>query len=185
MKKLVYLILLVFSILMIGGCAKAPALEIEKAKVEMDSLIIFGSDVILPADYNTLKAKYDSVNVLLAKEDSKFVLFRNYDDETVMLNGVIADYATLKANTVAAVNNKLTEVKALAVEVQGLLDVAPRGKEGKMVVEAYQTDLNAINLKVAAVDMNSIDYKTTFNTLVDFQNQLNVIKSDLETAIKK
>jgi hypothetical protein len=176
------------------GCAKAPQQEVDAAKAALEAAKTAEGDRYLPDLYN---AAQDTLNAALAEietQNSKFALTRNYGKAKQLLasalnlsNQVSADVAAKKEEVKADVAQKLTDLNTSIADTKALLKKAPRGKEGREILEAMTSDLTTVENSTA--DVNALVEKGDFLAAKDKVNaalaKVNSIKEELTNAIAK
>ncbi len=193
-KALVTVLVVVFAMALMLGCAKVPQQELDAAKAALDAAKAGEADRYAPEVYNAAK---DSLNAALAeveKQNSKFALFRSFK----RVKDLVAK-ATTAANDAkdqAAVNKEKTRVEAEglmaqaapAVEnVKKLMKKAPRGKEGKAALEAIGSELAAVEASLAEANtaMTNGDFLTARDKAQANLQKLTGLADELQQAIDK
>jgi hypothetical protein len=195
LRKYFFLALgLILALALVSGCAKAPQQAVDAAKVALDAAKQAEADRYLSGEF---KAAQDSLSAALAEietQNSKFALTRNYDKAAKLLEAA----TTLANNITSQVDVKKEEVKAEAqqlfidlqnglTEAKGLLKKAPKGKEGKEVLEAIQGELTTVENSLVEVTtlMNNSDFMGAKDKLMAGLQKVNQIKEELAQAIAK
>lgn len=193
-KYFVLVVGLILVLALVSGCAKAPQQAIDAAKAALDAATQAEANRYLADEF---KAAQDSLNAAMAEieaQNSKFALTRNYDKAAKLLEAA----TSLATNLTSQVDAKKEEVKAEAQQLftdlqNGLLDAknllkkAPKGKEGKEVLEAIQGELTTVeNSLVDVTDlMNNSDFMGAKDKLMAGLTKVNQIKDELTQAIAK
>jgi hypothetical protein len=195
LRKYFFLALgLILAVALVGGCAKPPQQAVDAAKAALDAAKQAEADRYLAGEF---KAAQDSLNAAMAEietQNSKFALTRNYDKAAKLLEAA----TTLANNITSQVDAKKEEVKVEAqqlftdlqnglTEAKALLKKAPKGKEGKEVLEAIQGELTTVDNSLVEVTdlMNKSDFMGAKDKLMAGLQKVNEIKEELAQAIAK
>ena len=162
MKNLLRLIVVgLFSVLLVAGCAKAPTQEMTDAKAKVEAVTNADTQTYAAEELaqltNDLNAAIEEVNV----QDEKW--FGNFDKAKEMLAAI----GTSADNVTAVAAQKKEEAKNAAVAAQAeaiaaieaakaLLAQAPTGKETKAEIEMLNSDLAGYEESLAGIQA-SID----------------------------
>lgn len=185
---------LVLLLILVSGCAKAPQQAVDDANAALAAAKQAEADRYLA---NEFKAAQDSLNAALAEietQNSKFALTRNYDKASKLLEA-----ATALANQITSqVDAKKEEVKTEAqqmftdlqnglMEAKALLKKAPKGKEGREVLDAIQGELTTVENSLLEVTdlMNKGDFMSAKDKLTAGLQKVNSVKEELNQAIAK
>lgn len=180
MKKYFVFIAVVAISLIITSCAKAPQAEMDAAKAALEQAKVAQADVFLTSDYQALQ---DSINKATTEiETQKSKMFGNYKVAKQTLANVTTQATTLVDKTTA----KKEEVKKEVVDAQAqiallmdenskLVELAPKGKEGKEAIEAIKSDLASIN-----ASSPEIQTLLDSNDLIAAQSKANAVKQKAE-----
>jgi hypothetical protein len=156
MKKNLVVFALVITGLVMGGCAKVPQMEIDAVNVSIEKAKVAEADVYLPAEFAAVQDSMNAINAEVEAQKSK--MFGSYKDVKVKLAAlqVVAD--ELEGKSIAKkeeikleVNTIYAEMQTLLAENNALLLKAPKGKEGKVVIEAIKGELTVIEATMAEV----------------------------------
>ena len=193
MKNRVLLSLItVITVAFMTSCNKVPQVEIDAATLALSEAKAAGADLYVPAQYNALQ---DSMNVAMQIiEAKKSKWFASYKSSLLQLEAikvksgeVIANTQTRKEEIKQEVEAALTEVTTLLAEDTELLKKAPRGKEGKEVLDAITSELSVLETTVGEVSA-----QLAGGDLLGAQSKVNAarekassIKTELENAIAK
>ena len=193
-KALVTVLVVVFAMAMMLGCAKVPQADLDAAKAALDAAKSAEVDRYLPELFNAVKDSLDSATAEIEKQNSKFALFRSYKKAKELLAKVTADANDAVAQVAAKKEEVKTEVEGLmaqvapAVEnVKGLMKKAPRGKEGRAALEAINSELAAVEASVAEANtaMTNGDYLTARDKVQANLQKLASLAQELQAAIDK
>jgi Skp family chaperone for outer membrane proteins len=193
-KYFVLVVGLILVLALVSGCAKAPQQAVDTAKAALDAAKQSGADRYLAGEF---KAAQDSLNAALAEieaQNSKFALTRNYDKATKLLEAATSLANNLTSQVDTKKEEVRTEAQQLFIDLQNglkdakdLLKKAPKGKEGKEVLEAFQGELTTVeNSLVEVTDlMNKSDFMGAKDRLMAGLQKVNQIKEELTQAIAK
>jgi len=179
---------------LIAGCAKAPQEKVDEAKAAVEAARAAEAD-----RYNAdlFNAAQDSLNAAMAEieaQNSKFALTRNYDRANALLESVISNARAAQEGVMAKkeeikaeAQNLLTGAQAALDEVKKLMARAPRGKEGREVLEQMQTELSGVEAQLAEANnaLNSGDVAGARDKAKAASDKLASLKQELEDAISK
>jgi len=185
---------LVVVLSLITGCAKAPQQAIDAAKTALESAKIAEADRYLPDQYNAAKDTLDAALVEIETQNSKFALKRNYDHAQQLLTSVVnlagkaaAEVAIKKEEVKNEVAQMVTNLTTGIEETKVLLKKAPRGKEGREVLDQMSVELTTLENSINEVNSlneagNYIDAKDKAAAIA---TKVNSIKEELQNAIAK
>jgi len=183
----------VAAVALMTSCAKVPQEALDAASAALESAKTVQTDVYFPAEFAALN---DSLTVMLQNiETQKSKSAKDF--KAIKLN---AEAITLKAGELAGtVEAKKAEVKAeaetmmagaktLLDEANALILKAPKGKEGKAVVEEIKNELTVI--ETSLMDAQTLfDGGTNYVQVVDkvkaATEGLNGIIAELKEAMAK
>lgn len=180
MKKYFVFIAVVAASLIITSCAKAPQAEMDAAKAALEQAKAAQADVFLTADYQALQ---DSINKATTEiETQKSKMFGNYKVAKLTLANTTTEATALVEKTAA----KKEEVKKEVMDAQAaiatlmdenskLVEMAPKGKEGKEAIEAIKSDLASISASTS-----EIQTLLDSNDLIGAQTKANAVKQKAE-----
>lgn len=193
MKNRILLSLItVITVAFMTSCNKVPQVEIDAATLALSEAKAAGADLYVPDQYNALQ---DSMNVAMQIiEAKKSKWFARYGSSIIQLDAIKTKSAEVIQNTQirkeqikAEVETALTEVTTLLAEDKELLAKAPRGKEGKEVLDAITSELAVLETTVGEVSA-----QLAGGDLLGAQSKVNAakekamsIKTELENAIAK
>jgi hypothetical protein len=193
MKNRILLSLItVITVAFMTSCNKVPQVEIDAATLALSEAKAAGADLYLPDQYNAIQ---DSMNVAMQIiEAKKSKWFARYGESIKQLEAIKVKSGEVVQNTQIRkeeikkeVEAALTEVTTLLAEDKDLLAKAPRGKEGKEVLDAITSELAVLETTVGEVSA-----QLASGDLLGAQSKVNAakekaisIKTELETAIAK
>lgn len=185
---------LVVLLILVVGCAKAPQQEVDAAKAALTLAKDSEADRYLADEF---KAAEDTLNAALAEieaQNSKFALGRNYNrakallaSSTEMFNLANSKVEARKEEVKAEGQQLMLDLQAALSEAKTLLKKAPKGKEGREVLQAFQNDLMAVETSLGEVTtlMDSGDFLGAKDKLSAGLNKVKSIIEELNQAIAK
>ena len=130
----------------------------------------------------------------IEKQNAKFALFRNYDQATkelanikVMASQVIKDTEAKKAELKAEITKGLETVRVLIYTNRSLIAEAPKGKEGKVALEAIQNEVNVVEASLGEVTalLERGELLPAKDKVQAANDKANALKAELEEVISK
>jgi len=193
-KYLLITLSLMLALVLVSGCAKTPQPVIDAATSSLEAAKQAEAHRYFAVEF---KEAEDALNAALAEieaQKSKFALGRNYDNAIKLL-----ETATSKFNDITSQVDEKKEVvrvesQQLFVDLQNglkeakdLLKKAPKGKEGKEVLDAIQSELTTVENSLLEITelTNSGDFASAKDKLVAGLQKVNQIKDELAKAIAK
>jgi hypothetical protein len=179
---------------LVSGCSKAPQQVIDTAKAALESAKQAEADRYFADEF---KAAQDSMNAALAEietQNSKFGLSRNYDNATKLLEAAtglanqITSQVDTKKEAVRMESQQLfIDLQNGLKEAKDLLKKAPKGKEGKEVLDAIQSELTTVKGSLLEVTdlTNKGDFISAKDKLVAGLQKVTSIIAELNNAIAK
>jgi len=183
----------VAAVALMTSCAKVPQANIDAANAAIDSAKTAQADIYLPGEFTALN---DSMTVIIQSiEAQKSKLFKSYKAPKAKLvalrtqaSQVAANAVTKKEEVKKEAEAGLAAVKQLLADDQALLKKAPRGKEGKAVLDEIKGELSVIETSINEAQ-TAFDGGANYMVVVDkvkaANDQLNNIKTELDDAIAK
>lgn len=193
-KTLLTVVVVVFTMALMLGCAKVPQAELDAVQAAMDAAKAVEADRYAAPEFNAAKDSLNAAKAEIEKQNSKFALFRSYGRAkellTNALNGFNAAKDAVAANkeTVRGEAEQLLAQAATAVDdVKKLMKKAPRGKEGRAALEAMNSELGAVEASLAEANtaMAGGDYLTAQGKAQAALQKLNALAEELKEAIAK
>jgi multidrug efflux pump subunit AcrA (membrane-fusion protein) len=192
MKKNVFVLTLVAAALIFTSCGKLPQAEIDAAKNALEQAKTVQADLYLQADFYALQ---DSLNAtVVAIEEQKSKMFGNYKMATEKLNEITVQATDLVAKTETRKEEIKTEVasaqlaiSALIEENNQMLEMAPKGKEGKEALEAIKADVDGISTSVSEIPVliENGDLLNAQTKVKAAQEKAVEINTELKTVLEK
>jgi hypothetical protein len=178
------------------ACKKIPQAEIDAAILSLNQAKEAQADVYLVAEYLALQDSLNKINVEIESQNSKMLgSFKQPKQKLTMVSdqaaGLVTKTETRKQEIrtdVAAAQLAITEVMN---ENSKLIELAPKGKEGKQAIESIMSDLNMINISVTEIPVlveqgELLTAQTKVNAARQMATQINTeLKTVLEKYAKK
>ncbi|MDX9774234.1 MAG: hypothetical protein RBT02_12565 [Bacteroidales bacterium] len=183
----------VAAVALISSCAKVPQAALDAATAALDSAKTVQADVYFPAEFAALN---DSLTVMLqnietqkSKSAKDFkVIKTNADDIAVKAAELSGNVELKKAEVKTEAETMMADANALLYEAKALVLKAPKGKEGKAVVEEIKNELTVI--ETSLTDAQALyDGGTNYMDVVDkvkaSTESINGIIAELKEAMTK
>ncbi len=179
--------------IVVSGCAKAPAAEIEAADAALSAAVAAEAEAYAPAALGSVRDLRAQLDAELTLQGEKFALTRSYDHALELANQIktAADQtAGEAASTKEAVRQEtavlIDEVKLALQDVQTMLTRAPRGKGSAMDLAALQTDLDTASATIVEGETAFAEGKfmEAKSKLEAAQAGIGGVKTAIETAIQ-
>ena len=183
----------VAAVALITSCAKVPQAALDAATAALDSAKTVQADVYFPAEFAALN---DSLTVMLqnietqkSKSAKDFKAIKlNAEAITLKAGELAGQVEAKKAEVKAEAETMMTEAKALLDEAKALVLKAPKGKEGKAVVEEIKNEITVIETSLTDAQ-GLFDGGTNYVEVVDkvkaATEGLNGIIAELKEAMAK
>jgi hypothetical protein len=183
----------VAAVALMTSCGKVPQANIDAANASIDSAKTVQADIYLPGQFTALN---DSMTVIMQSiEAQKSKLFKSYKAPKAKLIALKAQASQVATSAVAKKEEVkkeaeagLTAVKQLLADDQALLAKAPRGKEGKAVLDEIKGELSVIETSIndaqTAFD-GGANYMVVVDKVKAANDSLTGIKTELDDAIAK
>ncbi len=178
---------------LMASCAKVPQEALDAAKAALDSAKTVQTDVYFPAEFTALN---DSLTVMLQNiETQKSKSAKDFKAIKVAAEGISLKAAELtgnveakKAEVKAEAETMMAGAKTALEEAKALLLKAPKGKEGKAVVEEMKNELTVIETSLTDTQV-LFDGGTNYVEVVDkvkaATEGINGIVAELKAAMDK
>ena len=192
MKKYFVFFTVITVTLIFSSCAKAPQAEMDAAKAALEQAKVAQADIFLETEFVALQ---DSVNKAATEiQSQKSKVFGNYKGAKQTLANVNTQAADLVEKTEVRKQEVKNEVVATQAEIVSLMEennkmveIAPKGKEGKEALAAIKSDLTSINASAS-----EIQALLESNELIAAQTKANAVKqkatginAELKTVLEK
>jgi len=175
------------------GCGKPPAEKIAAADQALGEARTEGA-----ADYapESLKAAEDAraqLDAELKAQEDKFALFRSYDKAGEL--AAASEKAAQQAQVDAEEGRKqaredasqmIAEVRASVLEVQQMLEHAPRGKGAEADLAVLRSDLSGVETTLTEMDSAFADeqYKESIAKAESAKQSIDAIRAEIERAVE-
>jgi len=192
-NKFFLVVAAVAAVALISSCAKVPQAALDAATAALDSAKTVQADVYFPAEFAALN---DSLTVMLqnietqkSKSAKDFkVIKTNADDIAVKAAELSGNVELKKAEVKTEAETMMADANALLYEAKALVLKAPKGKEGKAVVEEIKNELTVI--ETSLTDAQALyDGGTNYMDVVDkvkaSTESINGIIAELKEAMTK
>lgn len=182
----------VMMLVFFAGCDKVPQEQIDATRVAIESARAAEADIYVPAEYAALQNEMKTAMAAIEAENSK--TFKNFKEERLQLEAVAAKVEEVKANAAVAKDQVKAEVEGLMAEVNTLLATnkelmakAPKGKEGKAVLEEMRNEITVVEGAVAEATalFEQGKFMDARNRVKAAIEQVNNINTELGEAIAK
>lgn len=183
----------VAAVALMASCAQVPQTELDAASAALDSAKIVQTDVYYPVEFAALN---DSLTVMLqnietqkSKSAKDFkVIKTNAEAITLKANELADRVDARKAEVKTEAETMMADAKALLYEAKALVLKAPKGKEGRAVVEEINNELTVIETSLNDAQV-LYDGGTNYVDVVDkvkaATEGLNGIIAELKEAMAK
>ncbi len=192
MKKYVYFLSVVVMASILSSCNKVPQTEIDTAKTSLENAKNAQADIYLENEFFAIQDSLNATLVTIESQRSKvFGDFKtakaNLEKISLQAEELVTKSEAKKEQIKDEIAQTQNSISLLLEENNALLEGAPKGKEGKMVLEAIKGDLDAINVSVSEVPVlvekgELLDAQTKVNAA---QQKATDINSELKTVLEK
>lgn len=183
----------VAAVVLMTSCGKVPQADIDAANAAISAAKTAQADIYLPVEFAALN---DSMTVITQSvEAQKSKLFKNYKTVKVQagalttLAGQIATNAAVKKDEVKLeAETMLAAVKTLLADNQALILKAPKGKEGKAVLDEIKGEMTVIETSIndaQALYDGGTNYMQVLDKVKAANEALTAINTELNDAIAK
>ncbi len=180
MKNRFFLVIAtVAAVALMTSCAKVPQESLDAAKAAIETAKTAQADVYFPAEFTALN---DSLTVMSqnietkkAKSGKDFKLIKtNAEAITLQAGELGGKVEAKKAEVKAEAETMMTSATTLLDEAKALVLKAPKGKEGKAV-------LDEIKNEITVVETSLTDAKTLFDGGTNYVQVVDKVKAATET----
>jgi len=181
MKNRFFLVIAtVAAVAIMTSCAKVPQEALDAAKAAIETAQTAQADVYFPAEFAALNDQLTVINQDIETQKSKtakdFKLVKTNAEAIALQAGELgAKVEAKKAEVKAEAETMMTGVTTLLDEAKALLLKAPKGKEGKAVLEQMKNELGAVETSLA-------DAKTAFDAGTNYVQVVDKVKAATETV---
>ncbi len=181
------------AVALMTSCAKVPQEALDAASAALDSAKTVQTDVYFPAEFAALN---DSLTVMLqnietqkSKSAKDFkVVKANAEAITLKAGELAGNVEVKKAEVKAEAETMMANAKTLLDEAKALILKAPKGKEGKAVVEEIKNELTVIETSLTdtqALYDGGTNYVQVVDKLKAATDGINGIIAELKEAMAK
>jgi hypothetical protein len=187
------IVLLALGVLLIGGCAKPPAEQIEAAEKAVRDAQQGGAATYVAEEYAKLEGNLAALKKEVSDQDGKFALFRDYSKAEQLAASAKAEGERVKAEAA----KKKEEAKTAALQAQQvaqeavksaleLVAKAPAGKD-RAALEAIKTDVEALNASLNQVQsaLDKEDFPAAQTQARAIHEKSQAISAEIEQALTK
>ena len=183
----------VAAVALITSCAKVPQASIDAANAALESAKTVQADVYYPVEYAALNDSMIVMRQNIETQKSKSakdfkVVKENADAITLKANELAANVEVKKAEVKAEAETMMTNAKALLDEAKALIMKAPKGKEGKAVVDEMKNELAVIETSLNDAQIlydGGTNYMVVADKVKAATESLNGIIAELKEAMVK
>jgi len=183
----------VAAVALMASCAKVPQEALDAASAALDSAKTVQTDVYFPAEFAALN---DSLTVMLqnietqkSKSAKDFkVVKANAEAITLKAGELAGNVEVKKAEVKAEAETMMANAKTLLDEAKALILKAPKGKEGKAVVEEIKNELTVIETSLTDTQVlfdGGTNYVQVVDKLKAATDGINGIIAELKEAMAK
>ena len=184
---------ILFTMLLIAGCAKPPAEQINAAEQAVKDAQQSGAATYVPDEYAKLEGTLAAIKQEVADQDAKLALFRDYGKAEQLAATAKAEADRVK--TEAA--KKMADAKSAAIQahreaqeaVKSTMDLvakAPSGKD-RAALESIKTDAEALRASLNDVQMllDKSDYLAAKTKATAIREKSQSVSHEIEAALAK
>ncbi len=193
MKKRIFLAFASLAMLVfVTGCGKVPQEQIDAVNAAIETAKQAEADVYVPAQFAALQ---DEMNQIMTKvEAEKSKTFKSFKEVKELLAAMPAKAAAVAESVAAAKEEVKVNTEALFVEIDGLLTAhkdllkkAPKGKEGRAVLEEMKNEVAVIEGSIAEAKalFEQGSFKAAFDKATAAKDSITAINNELTEAIAK
>lgn len=192
-NKFFLVVATIAAVAIMTSCAKVPQEAIDAAKAAIETAKTAQADIYFPAEFAALNDQLTVINQDIETQKSKtakdFKLVKTNADAIALQAGELTSKVEAKkAEVKAGAEGMMTGVTTLLDEAKALLLKAPKGKEGKAVLEQMKNEIAAVETSLADTKV-LYDGGTNYVQVVDkvkaATDTLNGIIAELKAAIVK
>ena len=176
----------------LSSCGKKPQVEIDATNAAIEAAKTAEAAVYVPAEFKAVQDSMSVINADVAAQESK--LFKKFGPAKAKLastltlaNKVAADAVAKKAEVKKAVEDGMAAIKVVIEENKTLIAKAPKGKEGKAVLEQMTTEMTTIEASVVEAQglYDKGAYMDALNKVKAANDRATGINTELKDAIAK
>lgn len=179
-------------IAVLASCGKVPQAEIDAANAAIETAKTAEAPVYLPAEFAAVQDSMNAINAEIEAQKSK--LFKNFGtvkeklaETQVLANEVAANAAVKKEEVKNEVETSIAAMKSVVEENKTLFTKAPRGKEGREILEQIKTEMATIEAAAGEAQAlyDSGAYMDALNKIKASNERAVAINTELKNAIAK
>lgn len=184
---------LMLGAILLAGCAKPPAEQIDAAEKAVKEAQMSGAATYTAQEYAKLEASLTAMKKEVTDQDGKFALFRDYGKAEQLAASAKADGERVKADAV----KKKEEAKAGALQAQQvakeavkstveLVASAPVGKD-RAALEAIKNDVEALKASLNQIQLaiDKEDYPAAQAQAKAIHDKGQAVSAELQNALAK
>jgi len=184
---------LMLGAILLAGCAKPPAEQIDAAEKAVKEAQMSGAATYTAQEYAKLEASLTAMKKEVTDQDGKFALFRDYGKAEQLATSAKADGERVKADAV----KKKEEAKAGALQAQQvakeavkstveLVASAPVGKD-RAALEAIKNDVEALKASLNQIQLaiDKEDYPAAQAQAKAIHDKGQAVSAELQNALAK
>jgi hypothetical protein len=184
---------LVLGAVLLAGCAKPPAEQIDAAEKALKEAQMSGAATYTAQEYAKLEATLAAMKKEVTDQDGKFALFRDYGKAEQLAASAKADAERVKVDAV----KKKEEAKAGALQAQqvaqeavksavDLVASAPVGKD-RAALEAIKNDVEALKASLNQIQLaiDKEDYPAAQTQAKAINDKSQAVSAEIQNALAK
>ena len=184
---------LMLGALLLAGCAKPPAEQIDAAEKALKEAQMNGAATYTAQEYAKLEASLTAMKKEVTDQDGKFALFRDYGKAEQLAASAKADGERVKGDAM----KKKEEAKAGALQAQQvaqeavksaveLVASAPVGKD-RAALEAIKNDVEALKASLNQIQLaiDKEDYPAAQTQAKAIHDKGQTVSAELQNALAK
>ena len=177
---------------LLASCGKVPQVQVDAAKAAVESAKVAQADIYVPSEFAAVQDSLNAVNASIEAKSSKW--FKNYKDEQAKLEGIVVTAGQVSANATTKkeqvkleAETLMTDVNTVIADNKTLITKAPRGKEGKAVLDEITNELTVIEASVVEAKgmYDKGDFMMALDKLKAAKANADSINVELKDAIAK
>jgi hypothetical protein len=194
MKNRFFLVIAtVAAVALITSCAKVPQEALDAAKAAIETAKTAQADVYFPTEFAALNDQLTVINQDIETQKSKtakdFKVVKTNAEAIALQAGELGGKVEAKkAEVKAEAEGMMTGVKTLLDEAKALLLKAPKGKEGKAVLDEMKNEIGVVETSLTdtqALFDGGTNYMQVVDKIKAATQTLNGIIAELKAAIVK
>ena len=186
-------VVLATAVLVLAGCGKPPAEDIAAADTALGEARSADAVEYAPESMKAAEDARAQLDAELKAQEEKFALFRSYDKATELATA--SKEAAARARTDAEEGKKrareeasemIAQVRASILEVQQLLDQAPKGKGTEVDLAVLKSDLSGVENTLTEMDQAFAQeaYLESIAKAESAKQNVDAIRGEIERAME-